>query len=133
MVPEVLCDALHIEPDSELMPRYERAILTEYSRYKVVGAIFPAIAIRPGGSVTGSLVYIRIASQVAALDDMERALYTRKEVLVQTANGQRHRAYTYVWKAGEDELGSELWDIGPERNWVRHVVIQPVVANDLRL
>lgn len=112
MVPDVLRDALHVEPDSELMPRYEYAVLTQYSRYKVIGAIFPAIAPRPGGSVTGRLVYLRMASHAAALDDMERILYTRKEVLVQTADGQKHLAYAYVWHGGENELSSEPWDIG---------------------
>jgi len=86
--------------------------MPQYSRYKVVGAIFPAIAPRPGGSVTGRLIYLHMASQAAALDDMERVSYTRKEVLVQTADGQKHLAYAYVWHGGENELSSEPWDIG---------------------
>jgi gamma-glutamylcyclotransferase (GGCT)/AIG2-like uncharacterized protein YtfP len=112
MVPDVLCDALHIERDSELMPRYECATLGEYSRYKVVGAIFPAIVPCSGGSVTGRLIHLRMASQAAALDDMERVMYTRQEVAVQTTDSQRRRAYTYVWKGGEDELDFEPWDTG---------------------
>jgi gamma-glutamylcyclotransferase (GGCT)/AIG2-like uncharacterized protein YtfP len=112
MVPDVLRDALHLEPDSELIPQYECAILREYSRFKVIGAIFPAIVPRSGGNVPGHLIHLRMASQAAALDDMERVLYTRKEVVVQTTDGQRHRAYAYVWKGGEDELGSEPWDAG---------------------
>jgi gamma-glutamylcyclotransferase (GGCT)/AIG2-like uncharacterized protein YtfP len=90
MVPDVLRDALHLEPDSELVPQYKYAILLEYLRYKVIGAIFPAIAPCPGGSVTGRLIYLRDASQAAALDDMERVLYTKKEVLVKTTDGVKH-------------------------------------------
>lgn len=111
MLPDVLRDVLHIEPDSELIPQYECAILKEYSRYKVVGAIFPAIVPRPEGCVWGRLIHLRAPSQAAALDDMERVLYRRKEVEVQTTDGRRHRAYAYVWKGREDELGSEPWDI----------------------
>jgi gamma-glutamylcyclotransferase (GGCT)/AIG2-like uncharacterized protein YtfP len=105
MVPNVLHDALHLKPDSELVPRYnDHATLLEYSRYKVIGAIFPAIAPCPGGKVMGRLIYLWDASQAAALDDMERVLYTKKEVLVETTDGLRHRAYTYVWKGRDDEL-----------------------------
>jgi gamma-glutamylcyclotransferase (GGCT)/AIG2-like uncharacterized protein YtfP len=70
MVPDVLHDVLRIEPDSELIPQYECAILNEYSRYKVIGAIFPAIVPRSGGSVSGRLIHLRVASQTAALDHM---------------------------------------------------------------
>jgi hypothetical protein len=44
------------------------------------------------------------------LDDMERVLYTKGEVVVQT-DGQKIRAYAYVWKGGKDELGSEPWSM----------------------
>ncbi|KIM89170.1 hypothetical protein PILCRDRAFT_214530 [Piloderma croceum F 1598] len=107
MVPDILRDALHLEPDSELVPRYKDAILLEYSKYRVIGAVFPAIAPCPGGSVTGRLIYLQDASQAAALDDMERVLYTKKEVLVETTNGLKHRAYTFVWNGRDDELDSD--------------------------
>jgi len=52
-----------------------------------------------------------MASQAAALDDMERVLYAKEKVLVQATDGQSRPAYTYIWKGRQDELGSEPWDI----------------------
>lgn len=109
MIPEVLQDALKLQPED--MPQYESATLIDYSRFKVIGASFPAIVPRQGGTVEGCLIYMKTPTLAAVLDAMEHSLYVREEVQICVAGGHERRAYAYVWKGQETELTTEPWDI----------------------
>lgn len=90
------------------------AILSGFSRHRVIACDYPAITPDPSGSVRGLLVTGLNQGDLHRLDKFEGDEYSRVSVEVAIAAGERKgemvTAQTYVWIHGEDKLEKREWD-----------------------
>jgi gamma-glutamylcyclotransferase (GGCT)/AIG2-like uncharacterized protein YtfP len=82
-----------------------------YRRRRVVGESYPAIAPSPGNSVSGTLYRNVSTTQLAVLDDFEGAMYRRRDLLVQTGDGDVKAAAYVVAEGCLALLSSEEWSL----------------------
>ena len=76
---------------------FEKAVLENYARYLVRGAVYPAIIEEPHARVEGVLYHGLNASHIQRLDRYEGPGYLRIESTVVTVKGDCSQAMVYVF------------------------------------
>lgn len=90
--------------------RSQKAVLQEHVRKTVIGEVYPAIIMREGCSVEGTIYYDVSLVSFERLDTFEGSLYLRTEVPVICDNGVSVAAETYVITASAvPQLSKEDW------------------------
>ena len=79
-----------------IVPKYQRAILWNYKRTRLLDRVYPGIVKASDCFVAGSLVVDLDPSTVDALDLFEDDVYDRKPVSVSTGEGDAVESFTYV-------------------------------------
>lgn len=79
-----------------IVPKYQRAILWNYKRTRLLDRVYPGIVKTSDCFVAGSLVIDLDPMTVDALDFFEDDVYARKPVSVSTAEGNTVESFTYV-------------------------------------
>jgi gamma-glutamylcyclotransferase (GGCT)/AIG2-like uncharacterized protein YtfP len=87
------------------------ASIDGFRRRRVSGESYPAIAPSPGNSVNGMLYRNVSATQLEVLDDFEGAMYQRRDLLVQTDDGDIEAAAYVVAEGCHALLSSEEWSL----------------------
>lgn len=95
---------------SGAIPLSRKAVLHEYVRKSVIGEVYPAIIMREGGSVAGTVYYDVSSASFQRLDKFEGSLYLRAEVPVICDDGESVAAETYViTESAVHQLSVEDW------------------------
>jgi gamma-glutamylcyclotransferase (GGCT)/AIG2-like uncharacterized protein YtfP len=90
--------------------RSQRAVLHGYVRKTVIGEVYPAIILREGCSVEGTIYYDVSSVSFERLDNFEGALYLRTDVPVICDDGESVVAETYViTESALHQLSTEDW------------------------
>ena len=79
-----------------IVPKYQRAILWNYKRTRLLDRVYPGIVKTSDCFVAGSLVIDLDTMTVDTLDFFEDDVYARKPVSVSTAEGNTVESFTYV-------------------------------------
>jgi gamma-glutamylcyclotransferase (GGCT)/AIG2-like uncharacterized protein YtfP len=87
------------------------ATLMGWKRYRVQGALYPAVVAAPGASTPGVLYLGLAADEISLLDRFEGALYVRRTLEISAERGRRG-AQVYVLAPGsEDALTRDAWEL----------------------
>jgi len=90
--------------------RSRKAVLHDYVRKTVIGEVYPAIILRAGCSVEGTIYFDVSSVSFECLDKFEGSLYLRAEVPVICDDGERVVAETYViTESALHQLSTEDW------------------------
>ncbi|KAL6752067.1 hypothetical protein V8C86DRAFT_2764491 [Haematococcus lacustris] len=93
------------------VPLMKPAVLQGYSRFKVKGAVYPAIiATTPDALVQGQVLFELSADELKILDQYETSEYERLSVMPTLEDASQVAADVYVWKTELKEgLLQEPW------------------------
>jgi len=90
--------------------RSQKAVLHDYVRKTVIGEVYPAIILREGCLVEGTLYYDVSSVSFERLDKFEGSLYLRTDVPVICDDGESVVAETYViTESALHQLSAEDW------------------------